>query len=130
RALLGTAMHDRGAMEGALGLRGGAAVGVVVASEGYPYAPLVGRSLMGAEPSSGADDGELLCFHAGTIRSADGYASSGGRVVTFVGRGADLDAAREAAYRGVAGCELVGSLHRSDVALREVGEPAQPAGWV
>src|SRR5207245_5289091 len=51
-ALLGTARQDRGAMEGALGLRHGAAVGVVVASEGYPDAPVVGRSLIGAEPSS------------------------------------------------------------------------------
>ena len=129
-ALLSTATQDRGAMEGALGLRHGAAVGVVVASEGYPDAPLVDRSLIGAEPSSGADDGELLCFHAGTIRTANGYASSGGRVVTFVGRGADVEAAREAAYRGVAGCELGGSQHRSDVALREVGEPTQPAASV
>ena len=129
-ALLGTARQDRGAMEGALGLRHGAAVGVVVASEGYPDAPVVGRSLIGAEPSSRADDGELLCFHAGTSRTGDGYASTGGRVATFVGRGADLDAAREAAYRGVAGCELAGSQHRSDVALREVGEPAQPAASV
>ena len=129
-ALLGTAMQDRAAMEGALGLRRGAAVGVVIASEGYPDAPVVGRSLIGAEPSSGADDGELLCFHAGTSRTGDGYASTGGRVVTFVGRGADLAAAREAAYRGVAGCELAGSQHRSDVALRDVGEPAQPAASV
>ena len=129
-ALLGTAIQDRGAMEGALGLRWGAAVGVVVASEGYPDAPLVGRPLDGAEPASAADDGDMLCFHAGTTRTANGHASSGGRVVTFVGRGADLAAARQAAYRGVTGCELAGSQHRSDVALREVPEPAKPAASV
>jgi phosphoribosylamine---glycine ligase len=119
-ALRGVAVGDRGAMEGSLGLRSGAAVGVVVASEGYPEAPISGRPLGGAEPSSADDDGALLCFHAGTRREARGYRSSGGRVVTFVGRGPDLAAAREAAYGGVAGCSLEGSVHRSDIGLREL----------
>ena len=35
-ALLGCAAGDRGLMEGSVGLRGGAAVGVVIAAEGYP----------------------------------------------------------------------------------------------
>jgi phosphoribosylamine--glycine ligase len=126
--LLGVATDDRGAMDGSLRARGGAAaVGVVVASQGYPEATELDRQLGGAEPSSAADDGDLLCFHAGTTRTANGYASSGGRVVCFVGRGSDFSAAREAAYRGVAGCELAGSQHRSDIALREVEEPVQPA---
>jgi phosphoribosylamine-glycine ligase len=41
--------------------------------------------------------------------------------VTFVGRGADLDSARKAAYRGVAGCSLEDGQYRSDIAAREVG---------
>ena len=122
-ALLGVATGDRGAMEGSLGTRAGAAVGVVVASEGYPDAPVKGRALDGVEPSSSGDDGELLVFHAGTQRTSRGYETSGGRVVTFVGRGSDLAAARDAAYRGVAGCQLSGGQHRSDIAARElVGE--------
>jgi phosphoribosylamine---glycine ligase len=124
--LLGVATGDRGAMDGSLGVARGAAVGVVVAAEGYPDTPSVGRPLEGAEPASAADDGDLLCFHAGTHRTPNGYASSGGRVVCFVGRGSDLAAAREAAYRGVAGCELEGVQHRSDIALREVAERAPP----
>src|SRR5205085_6735926 len=125
--LLGVATGDRGAMDGSLRARPGAAVGVVIASEGYPEAVQVGRPVEGAEPASAADDGDLLCFHAGTVQTPNGYASSGGRVVCFVGRGSDLAAAREAAYRGVGDCELEGGQHRSDVALREVPEPAQPA---
>lgn len=39
-------------MKESLGPRGGAAVGVVVASEGYPDAPPTGRSITGAEPAS------------------------------------------------------------------------------
>ncbi len=120
QALLGTATGDRSAMEGAVALGSQAAVGVVVAAEGYPAEPISGRPLGGAEPSA-ADDASRLCFHAGTRRAEDGsYLSAGGRVVTFVGVGADVAAARETAYGAVAGCELEGGQHRSDIALREV----------
>jgi phosphoribosylamine--glycine ligase len=119
-ALLGTATGDRTAMEGAVALGSQSAVAVVVAAEGYPAEPVAGRRLTGAEPSPPGDESQL-CFHAGTRRAGDGsYLSAGGRVVTFVGVGADLAVARETAYRAVAGCELEGGQHRSDVALREV----------
>ncbi|MGH2799847.1 MAG: phosphoribosylamine--glycine ligase [Thermoleophilaceae bacterium] len=127
-ALLGVATGDRGAMEGSLGLRDGAAVAVVVASEGYPEAPIAGRELAGAEPSGPADADDVLCYHAATRRSGEGgYETTGGRVVTFVGRGATLEAAREAAYRGAAGATLDGAYFRSDIAERElqVGDRAQ-----
>jgi phosphoribosylamine--glycine ligase len=120
-ALLGVARGDRGAMEGSLATGAGAAVGVVVASEGYPEATTTGRVLERAEPSAADDAGPILCFHAGTQRRADGaYLASGGRVATIVGLGADLAAARAEAYRGVAGCSLPGGQHRTDIALREI----------
>ena len=118
-ALLGCAVGDRGLMEGSLGLRGGAAVGVVIAAEGYPNAPIAGRIVEGAEPSTAADDGELLCFHAGTARLPDGrYETAGGRVLALVGRGATMRAARDAAYRGAANVALDGGRYRSDIAAR------------
>jgi phosphoribosylamine--glycine ligase len=108
-------------MEDSVRLGPGAAVGVVVASEGYPDAPITGRSLGGAEPSAPSDDGDTLIFHAGTRRTSDGgYETTGGRVVTVVGRGADLGAARAAAARGVEAIELEGAQARTDVALREL----------
>jgi phosphoribosylamine---glycine ligase len=120
-ALIGCATADRGLMEDSLALRAGAAVGVVIASEGYPDAPLTGRRIEGAEPSGADDDGDQLCFHAGTRRSADGgHETTGGRVLTVVGRGATLEAARDAAYRGVAGVALDGGRYRTDIAAREL----------
>ncbi|MEO7295166.1 MAG: phosphoribosylamine--glycine ligase [Candidatus Limnocylindria bacterium] len=120
-ALLGCAIADRGLMESSVGPRGGAAVGVVVASEGYPDAPHIGRLVEGADPSSPADDGDLLCFHGGTTRTRDGrYETSGGRVLTMVGRGASFEAARDAAYRGVDSVALDGGRYRADIAAREV----------
>ena len=71
--------------------RDGAAVTVVLAAENYPGRPRVGDVIAGAEA-----DGVL---HAGTARRDDGaVVSSGGRVLSVVGTGADLAAARDAAY--------------------------------
>jgi len=123
-AMLGVALGDRALMEGSLGARRGAAVGVVVASEGYPDAPATGRRIDGTEPASAADDGSVLVFHAGTRRASDGgYEAIGGRVVTVVGRGSDLAEARQAAYAGVADVRLAGGQYRPDIAEREL-----PAG--
>ncbi len=121
-ALMGVAVGDRGAMEGSLAMRSGAAVAVVIASDGYPEAPVAGRALTGAEPSGPGEAGPVLRFHAGTVASGAGYASSGGRVVTVVGLGPDLPAARGEAYLGVAGIGLDGGQHRTDIARREISE--------
>jgi phosphoribosylamine--glycine ligase len=120
-ALLGCATGDRSLLEGSVDVGTGAAVGVVVASEGYPDAPIVGREVTGAEPASAADDGTVLAFHAGTQRTASGaWETTGGRVATVVGRGADLGEARDAAYRGVGDVRLQGGHYRTDIAVREL----------
>ena len=118
--LRAVAAGDAASMQDGLALRDGAAVGVVVASEGYPEAAAPARPLTGAEPSGRDDGGPLLCFHAATAREAAGYRSVGGRVATFVGIGPDLASARVVAAAGVAGCRLEGSQARSDIALREL----------
>ena len=119
-AMLGVARGERGAMEGSLAFGSGAAVAVVVASHGYPEAPVVGLPLTGAEPSGPGDSGPLLCFHSGTVATRTGYEASGGRVVSMVGVGPDLVSARRSAYGGVAGIGFEGSRYRADIALREV----------
>ncbi|HET6731398.1 phosphoribosylamine--glycine ligase [Mycobacterium sp.] len=94
----------------ALQWRDGAAVTVVVAAENYPGRPRVGDVIVGAEA-----DGVL---HAGTARRDDGaIVSSGGRVLSVVGTGSDLTAAREAAYTLVKSIRLPGSHFRNDIGL-------------
>jgi phosphoribosylamine--glycine ligase len=58
-------------------------------------------------------------IHAGTARRADDGAlvSAGGRVLSATATGPDLTAARDAAYALVDGITLVGSHHRTDIAL-------------
>ncbi|VEG57887.1 phosphoribosylamine--glycine ligase [Mycolicibacterium aurum] len=90
--------------------RDGSAVAVVLAAENYPGRPRVGDVIHGADA-----DGVL---HAGTARRDDGaVVSSGGRVLSVVGTGADLVAAREEAYRTMASIRLPGSHFRSDIGL-------------
>jgi len=99
----------------------GSAVTVVVAAEGYPGTPRVGDVITGSDA-----DGVL---HAGTRRRDDGaVVSAGGRVLSVVGTGADLAAARADAYGRLEGVHLAGSHHRTDIAARAVaGEVIVPS---
>jgi phosphoribosylamine---glycine ligase len=95
---------------GQLRWQDGAAVTVVLAAENYPGRPRVGDVIAGSEA-----DGVL---HAGTARRDDGaIVSSGGRVLSVVGTGADLSAAREQAYAILRSIRLPGSHFRSDIGL-------------
>jgi phosphoribosylamine--glycine ligase len=90
--------------------RDGAAVTVVLAAENYPGRPRVGDVIAGSEA-----DGVL---HAGTARRDDGaVVSSGGRVLSVVGAGPDLAAARDDAYAVIKSVRLPGSHFRSDIGL-------------
>lgn len=127
-ALLGTAVGDRGLMEESVALRSGAAVGVVIASEGYPDTPATGRLLEAPDPAGRHDDADQLVFHAGTRRTASGAVeSAGGRVLTVVGRGGDLATARDVAYRGVSQVSLEGAQWRRDIAERELSAATEVA---
>jgi phosphoribosylamine--glycine ligase len=95
---------------GELRWRDGAAVAVVLAAENYPGRPRVGDAVVGSEA-----DGVL---HAGTARREDGaIVSSGGRVLSVVGTGPDLAAARSAAYDIIGSIRLPGSHFRTDIGL-------------
>ncbi len=99
----------------------GAAVGVVVASPGYPEAPVTGGRLRGVEEAGTVEGVTIL--HAATARDGQGALhATGGRVLTVVGTGADLDVARRRAYEAVGRIELAGGQHRSDIAAGAAAE--------
>lgn len=92
--------------------RDGAAVTVVLAAEYYPASPRTGDVVVGADAEG--------VLHAGT-RIADGaVVSAGGRVLSVVGTGADLTAARDEAYATLAGIKLPGGHFRKDIGLAAV----------
>ncbi|MGB5151339.1 MAG: phosphoribosylamine--glycine ligase, partial [Mycobacterium sp.] len=108
--LLNAAATGSLATFGDLQWRDGAAVTVVVAAENYPGRPRVGDVISGSEAEG--------VLHAGTTRREDGaVVSAGGRVLSVVGTGADLDGARAAAYQLLKSIRLPGSHFRTDIGL-------------
>ncbi|PSL02419.1 phosphoribosylamine--glycine ligase [Haloactinopolyspora alba] len=93
----------------------GAAVTVVVAAHGYPEAARKGDRVLGLDKAAAVPGVEVL--HAGTRLDADGeLVSSGGRVLSVTGVGADLEDARARAYEAVGLIQLDGGQHRGDIA--------------
>ena len=94
-----------------LNWRDESAVTVVVASEGYPESPKMGAEI--SLPSTS----EASIYHAGTSTSDGRLLSSGGRVLTVTGLGANLTIARNIAYAALSKIFLDKSFFRSDIAL-------------
>ena len=97
----------------------GAAVSVVLAAEYYPGRPRTDDPITGAGETDGENAATVL--HAGTaLRTDAALVSAGGRVLNVVGTGADLTAARNAAYARLARIKLTGGHYRSDIGLAAV----------
>jgi phosphoribosylamine--glycine ligase len=100
----------------------GAAVGIVLASKGYPNTPKVGQPIDGLDAAQA--EGALV-FHAGSVgRPQGGYGTNGGRVLTVVGRGPDLPRARAAAERAASLVSWDGMQRRRDIAADLPPAPA------
>ena len=100
-------------------LRAGSAVGVVVASAGYPgnsNTPSSRSAVTLGDPQFGA-----CTFHGATELFDGVLVANGGRVVTVVGTGGDLTEARDHAYQAVSGIRLAGSRYRRDIAWQAPG---------
>jgi phosphoribosylamine--glycine ligase len=103
-----------------------AAVTVVLAAPGYPGAPRTGGELLGVAAAAAVPGARVL--HAGTTQGDDGsLRSAGGRVLSVVGRGADLAAARATAYDAIGRITLDGGQFRADIASHAAGDaPVAP----
>ncbi|CAN5465316.1 phosphoribosylamine--glycine ligase [soil metagenome] len=93
------------------------AVVVVLASEGYPEAPVTGRAITGLDAAS--EVAGVTVLHAATAVGSDGgFVAIGGRVLGVVAQAADFGAARTAAYEAMGRIHLDGSHYRRDIAER------------
>jgi len=93
------------------------AVGVVVASGGYPESYETGFPVEGLN----AVPPGVLIFHAGTrLVPGRGLVTSGGRVLTAVGTGADVEEARMTALSGAVRVRFPGAFFRKDIAQEAV----------
>jgi phosphoribosylamine--glycine ligase len=93
-----------------------AAVGVVLAAEGYPGKVASGDAIEGTEGPFGED---VQVFHAGTARDAAGrVVTSGGRVLTVCALGDGLSGAARRAYEAAARIRFRGMQYRKDIGGR------------
>ena len=91
-----------------------ACVGVVLAAAGYP------ESYQKGFPISGLNDvdKDILVFHAGTDNDTNGQViTSGGRVLTVVGKGQNYSSAREKVYQNISRINFEGCRYRTDIAI-------------
>ncbi len=116
-----------GSIEGAeCSWKNQAALNTVLASGGYPGKYGKGKEIT-LPPGLEEEEGTLI-FHAGT-RSADGHLfTDGGRVLSVVGMGSDLEQARGRSLHGAESIEFEGKTFRRDIGWRAfsattAGEP-------
>jgi phosphoribosylamine--glycine ligase len=102
---------------GALPTRG-AAVGVVLASAGYPASSEKGVPI----PGLSTIDADDLVFHAATRLEGGEWRTNGGRVLSGVGWAFRLPEARMRAYRLAERLEFAGAQIRRDIAAQEYQE--------
>ena len=85
------------------------ALGIVLASKGYPGSYEKGFEIRGLDRVEGT------VYHMGTKADGDRILTAGGRVLFVVGRGRDLAEAHAAALRDVARIECDNLFHRTDI---------------
>ena len=88
-------------------------VGVVLAAGGYPEVSETGKIITGVDVASRVPG--ALVFHAGTSRREGQLVTSGGRVLTVVGRAATYREAIDVAYRAVSHIHFDGMQCRTDI---------------
>ncbi|HYC06544.1 MAG TPA: phosphoribosylamine--glycine ligase, partial [Candidatus Binatia bacterium] len=117
---LRTALDAMGVVGSRLPVLPGATVGIVLAGGSYPRASSHGDPISGLQAAEARGG---IVFHAGTRPAADGsYETDGGRVLTVVGRGSDLDGARRAAEHAADAVAFAGAQRRHDI-----GADTQPS---
>ena len=95
------------------------ALGVVVASEGYPDSPKTGREISGIPKDSDA----CMVFQAGTVLNDEVLVTSGGRVLCVVSLADTMRMAQKIAYETIQGISFEGMQYRTDIGWRAVKKP-------
>ena len=91
------------------------ALGVVMASGGYPGSYAKGHEISGLDT---ADSSSVKVFHAGTAMKDEAVLTAGGRVLCVTALGDSLPEARDRAYDAVSDISFEGAFSRSDIGHR------------
>ena len=102
-----------------------AALGVVLASGGYPGSYATGAPISGLDTNLGND---TLVFHAGTREDNGTIVTSGGRVLCVVGLGDSVASAAELAYSSAARIDWKDVYYRRDIGYRAINRERDSSG--
>ena len=98
------------------------AVGVVMASSGYPESATRDRAITGLEQEAGS----VKVFHAATRQAGDEILTSGGRVLCVTALGDSITDARHKAYKVVESINCDALFYRKDIAYRALERELRP----
>ena len=98
------------------------AVGVVMASSGYPESSTRDKVVSG--PDQVGED--VKVFHAGTRQADNGILTNGGRVLCVTALADDVTSAAGKAYEAVAAIDCDALFYRTDIARRAIEREAAP----
>ena len=96
------------------------ALGVVLASGGYPGAYATGHAIAGLDEELP----DTKVFHAGTAERGGEVVTTGGRVLCVVGVGDDYAAAARRAYERAGHIRFAGMFYRRDIGFRALNRAA------
>src|SRR5665647_808526 len=92
------------------------ALGVVLAAHGYPLRPRTGDVITGLPK----EEGDVVVFHAGTVKLADAIMTSGGRILCVTVLADNVRQAQQRAYEVTLGIHFEGMQYRKDIGHRAV----------
>ncbi len=92
------------------------ALGVVIATEGYPASYSKGHVIAGLDTSIP----DTKVFHAGTQNKDDEVVTSGGRVLCVTALGDTVEQAQKRAHERIAVIKWQGAFHRTDIGFRAI----------
>jgi phosphoribosylamine--glycine ligase len=101
-----------------------AAVGVVLAAEGYPGSYDKGHIISGLDSALNNNTNSKV-FHAGTKLDGNNVVTSGGRVLCATALGNNVQQAQELAYSLTKAISWPGSFFRKDIAYRAIAREQQ-----
>src|SRR5690606_25027751 len=93
-----------------------ATLGVVLASKGYPESYAKGAIIEGLNNL----DEKITVFHAGTDMENDQFVTNGGRVLTVVASGENLEAAQKFVYQEVVNIKCDNLFYRKDIGNKAI----------
>ena len=91
-------------------------LGVVVAAEGYPEAPMKDIPL----PDLDKENADCIVYAAGVKAGEQGLLSNGGRILLIAGQGETLQAAQDKAYRYLSANPIAHTFYRSDIGAKAI----------